>query len=49
MPGTANSGLTVCPVLVSSSTDGPSGHQGRLYRLKYIKVVDRSLSGEDDN
>ena len=37
MPGTANSGLTVCPVFVSSRTDGPSGHQERLYRLKYIK------------
>ena len=39
MPGTANSGLTVCPVLVRSNTEGPSGHQERLYRLKNTKVV----------
>ena len=49
MPGTANSGLTVCPVLVRSSTDGPSGHQERLYRLKHRRVVDICLSDEDDN
>ena len=44
MPGTANSGLTVCPVLVRSNTEGPSGHQERLYRLKDTKVVHTNLA-----